>query len=181
MNPGRLFYRTHQFWQALSVRPTQGELEQALSLLAPAQKVLFLRLQPSEQAHSLRVLRRLVEQGESHPDLLAAALLHDVGKIRFPLRLWERVWIVLAFRWYPAWAQARSALDLRGDPSCPAWQKALEVAGQHARWGADLAAQCGSSALLVEIIRRHQDLISAQPQSLAEHLLYKLQSVDNES
>ena len=53
-------------------------------------------MQSSEQAHAVSVYRQLVAQGETSSDLLAAALLHDVGKSLSPLRLWERVLIVLA-------------------------------------------------------------------------------------
>ena len=35
------------------------------------------------------------EQGEENPDLLTAALLHDSGKTRTPLRIWERVVVVI--------------------------------------------------------------------------------------
>jgi hypothetical protein len=58
-------------------------------------------MQESEQAHALRVLHALLEQGEEHPDLSVAALLHDVGKSRFPLKLWERVLIVLGQAFFP--------------------------------------------------------------------------------
>ena len=34
----------------------------------------------SDQRHSLNVMRTLRRQGHTEPDLLAAALLHDVGK-----------------------------------------------------------------------------------------------------
>jgi len=181
MNPARLFYRTHQFWQALSVKPGEAELEQAARLLSPAQQALFFRLQQAEQAHSLRILRHLMDQGECHPDLLAAALLHDVGKTLFPLKLRERVWIVLAHAFWPGWAKEWGASSGPFDPTWPAWRKALVIASQHARWGADLAAQSGSSPLAVELIRRHQEKLAGAPQNLAELLLQKLQAVDNES
>ena len=181
MNPARFFYRTYQFWQALSVKPGEAELEQAVSLLSPAQQALFSRLQPSEKAHSLRMFRCLVECGESHPDLLAAALLHDIGKTRFPLRLWQRIWVVLAHRFWPDRINKWSASSLPPDQARPGWRTALLVANCHPHWGAELAEQSGSSALVVDLIRRHQDRLAGPPQNLADHLLQKLQFVDNEN
>ena len=107
MNANRILYRTRQFWQALgasltlgaSLAPEDRDLVQAL--LTPGQIALFEGMQESEQAHALRVLHALLEQGEEHPDLSVAALLHDVGKSRFPLKLWERILIVLGQAFFP--------------------------------------------------------------------------------
>jgi hypothetical protein len=178
MNAARLLYRTRQFWQALRPAPAHEDLKIARASLAPAQWTLFCRLQPGEQAHGLRVLRALLDQGETAPDLLVAALLHDAGKLRAPLALWERVLIVLGSAFFPAraarWGQGRP----RG------WRRAFVVAAQHPAWGAELAAQAGASPRAVALIRRHQERIpAAEPPagSLEASLLRKLQAVDDES
>jgi putative nucleotidyltransferase with HDIG domain len=136
---------------------------------------LFLQMSAGEQAHSLEVLRRLQASGEQEPDLLTAALLHDVGKTRRPLRLWERVWIVLAGK-----------LASRGGGSeplerLPWWQKPLAVAVQHPAWGAEMAHAAGCSPRVVALIRRHQDKGTLNLQVEEDALLRKLQSVDDES
>ncbi len=181
MNAPRLFYRTQQFFQALAGRSGDQELEQANRLLSPKQWGLFSSLHPSEQSHSLRILRQLQAEGEADPDLLAAALLHDVGKIHFPLHLWERVWIVLAHAFAPTWARKIGAGSLPADRNIPAWRKALMAASQHPQWGADLAAQADCSNRVVELIRRHQEPPIRQPQNKTELLLQKLQEVDNKA
>ncbi len=181
MNPARLFYRTHQFWRALAAQLENRDMDLACKWLPPAQAAIFRRLQPADQAHSLALLERLISQGECHPDLLAAALLHDVGKTLYPLKLWERVWIVLAYALAPGWVKRKGGQPVQPGEQLPAWQKALVVAEQHPVWGAQLAAQAGSSPLVLELIRRHHEKRLDQPQSPAEILLHKLQSIDNAS
>ena len=47
-----------------------------------------------EQAHAIAVFRKS-SRADPHPDLATAALLHDVGKIMYPLTPWQRALIVL--------------------------------------------------------------------------------------
>jgi hypothetical protein len=136
---------------------------------------LFLRLQPSEQAHSLRLFRQLLDRGETDVELLAAALLHDVGKSRYPLRVWERILIVLAKALFPHlvkhWGQAQPY----------GWRRLFVISEMHAAWGADMAAMAGAPAMTVSLIRRHQDILPTHPESIEERYLQILQSLDNEN
>ena len=165
--------------------PSAEDLSQAQNFLSPASMALFLRLQPSEQAHSLRLFQELRQAGEDNRDLLAAALLHDVGKSCASLYPWERVLIVLGRRLLPArvkdWGQ--------GPPI--GWRRPFVVAEQHPAWGAELAAAVGASPLAVALIRRHQERGSTQgtikgmsadmSASIEDQLLQRLQSLDDES
>ncbi|MCK4451473.1 MAG: hypothetical protein KAX26_12870, partial [Anaerolineae bacterium] len=63
--------------------------------LTPPQAELFLRMPRSDQRHGLDVFHALRRKQRHDRDLLAAALLHDVGKSGGQLRLWHRVLIVL--------------------------------------------------------------------------------------
>jgi hypothetical protein len=138
---------------------------------------LFMRLQNSEQVHSLCLYCQLIEAGERHLDLLIAALLHDVGKTLYPQRLWERMLIVISKAILPESSRQWGQGAPRG------WRKPFVVAEQHPAWGADLAAQAGASPLAVALIRRHQSLLTkAEPPgalSLEDQLLYKLQFLDD--
>ncbi len=175
-----LVYRTEQFRKYLGFRAAPLDLSAVRKVLTPAQMALFLRMQPGEQAHSLEVLQRLRAQGETDPDLQTAALLHDVGKSRFPLHLWERVWIVLAQKLFPgrfrAWGAAQGALERR-----PWWERACAVAAQHPAWGAELAQAAGCSRRAVTLIRRHQEHALFNIVNEEDRLLARLQSVDERS
>ncbi len=181
MVTARILYRFQQFRRTLTAHPAAQSLALSCRILTPSQMALFNRLAPSEQAHSLAVLEKLLAQGESHPDLQVAALLHDVGKTLSPLKLWERVLIVLA----KAIAPGRVALWGRGDPTGDTpprgWRRPYIVAEQHPAWGARLAAQAGASPLAQALIRRHHQAASAETGSEETRLLHILQIADNDS
>jgi hypothetical protein len=59
------------------------------------------------------------------------------------------------------------------------WRRAFIVAEQHPIWGADLAAECGTSQLAVSLIARHQEQIPPEASSMEDILLRKLQAVDD--
>ena len=174
----RLRYRAGQFWKALRAQPTTGQLRRAEDLLGARLMALFSQMQPGEQAHSLEIYEQLLAQGETSPDLLAAALLHDVGKIRYPLQVWERSEIVIAKKLLPKRARQWGT----GLPS--GWKRPFVVAERHPEWGAEMAAQAGASGLTVQLIRRHQEKIYPAPikpgeANLADTLLYRLQLLDD--
>jgi hypothetical protein len=171
----RILYRSRQFWQALSASPAPEELALARTYLSPPLLAIFNQMDPSEQTHSLRIARQLIEQGKTHPDLLAAALLHDSGKSHHPLRIWERVMIVLGKALLPAQAKQW------GHGRLDSWKRAFVVAEQHSEWGAQMAAEAGASSLTVALIRCHQRPLDRPAASLEDRLLLRLQELDNES
>jgi hypothetical protein len=166
----RLAYRTRQFWNALLGPRKRVQTEALLPHLSPSQIVLFRRMQPSEQAHAYQVLERLKAAGQTDPDLLAAALLHDVGKILIPLSLPERVVIVLGKRFFRRTTRRWS----EGTPG--RLRRPFVAAAHHPGWGADLAEQAGASSRTVDLIRRHQDIPCAD-----NPLLAALQAADDEN
>lgn len=179
MRARRVLYRIRQFWQAAAAAPAAADLTLAAKVLSAAQMGLFRLLQPAEQAHSLEVLRRLQQAGETHPDLLVAALLHDLGKSKHPLAPWERALIVLALAVLPEKVRQWGAGEARG------WRKLFAVAVQHAAWGAEMAQAVGTSPLAVSLIRRHQEYFPGATgvagTTLEDELLKKLQYFDDES
>jgi hypothetical protein len=175
LNNVRVSYRVRQFWHSLFISPTIEEMAQARGILPPPLMALFLRLQPGEQAHSLRILRQLLERGERYNDLLVAALLHDIGKSRHPLRLWERVVIVAGRTLFP------QQVKRWGQGKAQGWKRPFVVAEQHPAWGAQMSAQAGANPTTVALIRRHQDPLPSKQLTLEDQLLTKLMLLDDES
>ena len=170
-------YRTRQFWLAWRAQSlTEEELAPARSVLTVEQMQLFTRLQPSEQIHALRVLQTVQQQGETDPDLQTAALLHDIGKTRAPLKLWERVVIVLGKRFFPERAKSWG----RGQPQ--GMRRPFVIAEQHPAWGGEMASEVGASPLTVSLICRHQTPVGFPPITEHEdHLLKILQAADHQN
>jgi len=75
-----------------------GEVSQWLPAAALA---LFKTMSPADQRHSLRVCRGLQAHGCRDRDMLAAALLHDVGKAGGRVPFWTRPVIVLGKKLAP--------------------------------------------------------------------------------
>ena len=171
----RLAYRTHQFWNALLSPRKRINNESLLPYLTPAQLCLFRRMQPSEQAHAYQIFKHLETSGQTNPDLLAAALLHDVGKILYPLSIFERVMSVLGNHLFRGAAQRWATGTPHG------LRQPFVVAEQHAEWGADLASQAGANVLTVELIRHHQDPQLPDSGLQTQGLLAVLQAADGEN
>jgi hypothetical protein len=169
----RLAYRLRQFQRAWRSTPSAAELHQARQLLGPNLWPLFQQMQPGEQAHSLDVLRKVAARGITDPDLLIAALLHDVGKTRSPLTVWDRSWIVLAKKLLP------QAVKTWGEGTPTGLRRIFVVAEQHPAWGAELAAAAGATPRCVAIIRHHQS--PPDPTSPLAEPLRILQAADDES
>jgi hypothetical protein len=91
-------YRVGQFLRALTARVSGEEVDQATGVLTPEARALFRRQAVQDQRHALAVCRVLRRAGYTNPHLLAAALLHDVGKATTRLPAWQRAVIVLLGR-----------------------------------------------------------------------------------
>ncbi len=145
----------------------------AASVLSPEQMRLFRRLRRGEQLHSLNVLRAVRAAGHHDPDLLVAALLHDVGKTVGPFYLHERVLVVLVRRLFPAlyfrWG--------RGEPR--GWCRPFAISLRHPEWSAQMVAGAGGSPRAVELVRRHMERVPDPPCDKTERLLLALQAADD--
>ena len=171
----RIFYRVEQFRQSFFDAPGHEGVQRAQENLDPALFDLFGKMLPFEQAHALRVFDRLQEQGFSQPDLLAAGLLHDVGKTLYPLRPWERGLGVLAKKFFPRRIQQWG----KGKPG--GLRSGIVVGEQHAHWGAQMAQKAGASVTVVQLIEFHQSPIPSHLSEEVQELLKVLQSVDEVS
>lgn len=174
---GAIRYRVAQFFQALTARftITEEEIERAIHVLTPKARALFRRQAASDQRHALAVYDALRQAGHIEPQLLAAALLHDVGKvaIRSEFSAWLRAVVVLLRRFAPrllAWLIEGESQD--------GWRRPFVAYVHHPEIGARWAQEAGCSPLTVALIRRHEER-QADCQTEEERCLAALQAADN--
>lgn len=166
-----LAYRLRQLRTILTAGPLPDEARRDIAAtLSGPERALFDHYTPGDQWHAYRVLRMLRDAGYNDPDLLAAALLHDVGKTRCPLSAWDRTLIVVAQAFMPE----RMAVWGEGAPE--GWRRPFVVRAQHAAWGAAMAEAAGSRPAVVDLVRRHQD----RPKDRDERLV-RLQWADDQN
>jgi hypothetical protein len=169
-------YRWRQFRWALGARIREEDRAMVARFLPPEAQALFRRMPRGDQRHSLAVLRTLLEWGETHPALLQAALLHDVGKAAAPLSPWERALLVLTEALCPpSWRRI-----LRQLPLLRRWAARVQRYRAHPEIGAAWAQAAGCDPLTVALIRRHQEPLGPpQPEEdLETRLLRRLQEAD---
>lgn len=167
-------YRVRQFVGAVGAwfRASESDQVVASAYLSPPMMSLFEAMPRYDRQHALKVLRTLQEKGHAEPDLLVAALLHDVGKSAGRgggLRLWHRVATVLLRAFWP------SFFEQLGKERPGNWRYPFFVQQHHAALGAELARQAGCSVVAVELIRRHED----PPDQVDDDLLAALQGADS--
>ena len=166
-------YRVRQFVSALLAHVSPEDVQKADELLpAPAQE-LFRRMGAADQQHALHVMQALRRDGSAEPDLLAAALLHDVGKSAAQIHPWHRAIIVLSKHFAPRFLEWLTNGEPRG------WRRPFVVHARHDEMSAEWAAQAGCSALTVSLIRRHQEPMRRAPSGEEERLLVALQRADS--
>lgn len=168
---GAARYRVEQFLRALTARVPAEEAERAMRVLTPEARTLFRRQAIQDQRHALAVYHALRRSGHSNPQLLAAALLHDVGKATARLPVWQRAVIVLLDRFAPRLLARLS----QGQPW--GWRRPFVIHARHAEVGARWGWEVGCSPLTVALIRRHHDRLG-KCTAEEDRLLAALQAAD---
>ncbi|MGD8969341.1 MAG: hypothetical protein PVI07_17695 [Anaerolineae bacterium] len=168
-----IHYRVEQFLRAMTARHaiSEEQIEQAAQILRPEARVLLARQAPQDQRHALAVYETLCQEGHTHRDLLAAALLHDIGKAAAWLPAWQRGIFVLAQRLVPG------MLDRARRGETGSWWRPLADYAGHAEIGARWAEKAGCSSLTVALIRRHEEPLETC-QTEEDRLLTTLQAAD---
>jgi hypothetical protein len=145
----RAVYRGRQFFGSLRPRVDTSLRDEAFAVLNEPERALFSRMALRDQQHCLAVYAKLRTQGHDDRDLLAAALLHDVGKGR--ISLWHRVAFVML--------ESTPLLDRLASAEGPAWpevggwRQAMYRCRHHPALGAKLAEEAGASPRTVALIR----------------------------
>ena len=136
----------------------------------------FLSMSRSEQLHSLKVLGKVQAKYPDAPkDLIAAALLHDVGKSRYRLSLCQRTLAVLLEAIAPHASRRLSQAE-----TLSSWRAPFVVRRHHAQWGGEMLRDCGSNVDVVWLVERHQDNAEVYRGDRRYGLLASLQEADAE-
>ncbi len=147
----RVRYRVWQLWRALTGRLDHAEYATAQRLLTPAEYALFLQMPSYDQRHSMDVVHTLGQLGARDSELLAMALLHDIGKVGDDGRS-------LSLWWYGWWVLLRRVTSLR------MWAlsrfEPLRRCASHEQRSAAVAAAAGARAEVVALL--HQVAIGGE-------------------
>jgi hypothetical protein len=143
----RALYRSRQFFRSVRASICDKERAEVARRLNPEQQRLFYAMTARDQRHCLDVFHTLQHDDHSDPDLLMAALLHDVGK--GPVRLWHRVAYVLIRAVSP-----RLLRRLASD-SGSGWRRSLASFSEHSQRGAALVEATGAPEAVVTLVRLH--------------------------
>lgn len=165
-------YRVRQFALALGAITNREKTDTLKEYLEGPQLELFHRMSRVDQHHCLAVFRTLQEAGETEASLLQAALLHDVGKIMGPVRIWHRVIAVLINALVPSFWEG---IDERPGT----WRYPFYVHRQHAALGAEIAREVGCSPEVTWLIAHHEDRVrDTSAEGRESELLSALQGAD---
>lgn len=137
--------RIRQFREA-SRLPSATDYALAREILAGPLFALFEAQHPRDIIHSAATANWLVQRGHHDHDLLAAALLHDIGKGE--QRRVDRVGYVVA-------GELRLAGLLADERSPFAFRRALARSLTHSTRGAGTLERAGAPARVVELTRLH--------------------------
>ncbi|HTW08088.1 MAG TPA: hypothetical protein VME46_11280 [Acidimicrobiales bacterium] len=147
-----------RFFGALSpAGPPIEDETWALGALLEGEQALWRRMSGPDRRHAVGVARetvRLLGGGQPPREVVAAALMHDVGKVEARLGTFSRVGVTLA-----AMAAGRTRLvawaGAAGSGRRPSLRHRVGLYLAHDRVGAELLQVAGSKALTAAWAREH--------------------------
>lgn len=153
--------------------PREADRAWVESVLSPEEYRLWIRMYGPDRRHSAAVAREVeCRLGHEATDpVLAAALLHDVGKIDAGLRTWGRVVATLSVA-----VAGRDTAELWVRSSGFTRRVGLYV--RHPEIGGDMLAMAGSDPLTVAWAREHH--LPDDEWTVAEPIARALHSVDDD-
>jgi hypothetical protein len=171
-----MVYRLQQGMRALFAFSQPVDWALAEHYLSPKLFTLFQQMDRGEQLHSLAVLRDVLAQDDTPSDLAVAALLHDVGKSRYAISVWQKTWAViiraLVPKLYIRWSKG-SPLNL--------WERPFVVYEQHPQWSAEMLRTAGASEAACWLVAYHAEHIETAPTSAQLEWLKRLQQADDQN
>ena len=169
-------YRITQGVRAIVGFTQQVDYTLPEQVLTPGLLAAFKQLKRSEQLHSIRVLKAVMAQNpDTHHDLAVAALMHDSGKIRYPLSVYGKSIAVLARKLLPPLYRYGSERD----PQTAIWARPFIVAAYHPMWSADILREDGASERATWLVEHHQENVAEWMEHPYAGLLARLQQADD--
>lgn len=167
--------RIQQGIYALFAFAREVDYELAERYLNLEQIALFRSMAKSEQLHSLNVLRDVLLQAEQTPgDLAVAALLHDSGKSRKHLMVWQKTISVLVRKLLPELDNRLSV-----DRKLSFWRAPFIVRRHHPKWSGELLSQMKSSDCVIWLVTHHAGSVDDWRDHPYHELLVRLQTADD--
>ena len=155
--------------------PSAAEREWAESQLTDAERELWREMSGPDRRHSAAVARRVERAlgAEASRPVLAAALLHDVGKIDARLRTYGRVVATLAGK-----AVGRDSDVVRAWCRAGGFTRRVGLYLRHPDIGGDRLELVGSDPVTIAWAREHH--LPADRWTLPEHLSGVLHDADDD-
>ncbi len=153
--------------------PKAVDVEWVTSVLFTDEFVLWQRMYGPDRRHSVQVGRDVEAAlgADATAAVLAAALLHDVGKVQSGLRTYTRVMATLV-------------AAVAGRDMAPAWAQASGVTRRiglylmHDELGADLLAMAGSDPVAIAWAREHH--LPAEQWTVDSRIAEAIDQADND-
>jgi hypothetical protein len=144
---------TKRFFETLvPLGPRKADRQWAVDQLLPGERVLWARMKPADRRHAAGVARRVEAALGDRADrpVLAAALLHDVGKIEANFGPYRRVIATVS-----AGAVGRDPDVIRAWTRTTGFTRKVGLYLQHPKLGGDLLGMAGSDPLTEAWAREH--------------------------
>ena len=145
------------FGALLPIGPTPDDEAWARGHLLDGERTLWRKMSGPDRRHAVGVARDTIRRlGPEEPgrEVVAAALLHDVGKVESSFGTFARVWITFAAMAFGRTRLLRWAGEHPGE-SPPSRRTRVGLYLTHDRLGAHMLADAGSQALTVSWAAEH--------------------------